>query len=99
MNAMIHIKVRLLGVFRELSGKSRVTIEFEDTVSVRKVVQRLTESLSSRLKETLIDPELSDPRPNALILVNGKEIGVLQGLQTMLDDSDEVVLLPVAHGG
>ena len=96
---MIHIKVRLLGVFRELSGKSRVTIEFEDTVSVRKVVQRLTESLSSRLKETLIDPELSDPRPNALILVNGKEIGVLQGLQTILDDNDEVVLLPVAHGG
>ena len=96
---MIHIKIRFLGVFRECSGKSRVTIEFEDAVTVRKVVQKLTEILSSRFKKILIDPELSDPRPNALILVNGKEIGVLQGLQTILDDDDEMVLLPVAHGG
>ena len=96
---MIHIEVKLLGVFRELSGKSRITVEFEDAVTVKKVVQRLTETLSSSFKEALIDPELSDPRPNALILVAGKEIGVLQGLQTMLDDGDEMVLLPVAHGG
>ena len=96
---MIHVKVKLLGVFREFSAKSRVTIEFEDAVTVRKAVQKLTETLSSKFKEALIDPELSDPRPNALILVNGKEIGVLQGLQTMLDDDDEIVLLPVAHGG
>jgi len=96
---MIRIKVRLLGVFRELSGKRRVTMEFEEAVTARKVIQKLTESLSSKFKETLIDPELSDPRLNALILVNGKEIGVLHGLQTILDDGDEMVLLPVAHGG
>jgi MoaD family protein len=96
---MIHIKIKLLGVFRELSGKNRVTAEFKDAVTVRKVLQKLTEILSSKFKETLIDPELNDPRPNALILVNGKEIGVLQGLQTILDDGDEMVLLPVAHGG
>ncbi len=96
---MIHIKVKFLGIFRELSGKSRVTLEFEEAATVRKVVQKLAETFSSRFKETLIDPELSDPRPNALILVNGKEIGVLQGLQTVLNDGDEMVLLPVAHGG
>jgi len=96
---MIHVKVKFLGVFRELSGKNRVIIEFEDAVTVRRVVQKLTETLPSKFKETLIDPELGDPRPNALILVNGKEIGVLRGLQTILDDSNEVVLLPVAHGG
>jgi len=96
---MIRVKVKLLGVFRELSGKSQVTTEFEDAVTVRKVVRKLTETLPPKFKETLIDPELSDPRPSALILVNGKEIGVLQGLETILEDGDELVLLPVAHGG
>jgi len=96
---MIRVKIKLLGVFRELSGKSRVTMEFEEAATVGKVVQKLTDTLSSRFKEALIDPELGDPRPNALILVNGKEIGVLQGLQTILDDGDELILLPVAHGG
>jgi len=96
---MIRVKVKLLGVFRELSGKNRVIIEFEDAVTMREVVRKLTETLPSKFKETLIDPELGDPRPNALILVNGKEVGVLQGLQTIIDDGDEMVLLPVAHGG
>jgi len=52
-----------------------------------------------RLKRTLIDPELEDPRPNTLILVNGREISVLNGLETMLEDGDEIVFIPVLHTG
>ena len=51
------------------------------------------------LKRSLIDPHLEDPRPNALIIVNGREIGVLAGLETKLKDGDEVVFIPVIHGG
>jgi molybdopterin converting factor small subunit len=31
--------------------------------------------------------------------VNGKEISVLQGLETVIKDGDEVVFVPVLHGG
>jgi molybdopterin converting factor small subunit len=31
--------------------------------------------------------------------VNGKEISVLNGLDTVLKDGDEVVFVPVVHGG
>lgn len=51
------------------------------------------------LTQSLIDQQLKDPRPNVLIIVNGKEIGVLNGLETNLQDDDEVVLVPVVHGG
>jgi len=47
----------------------------------------------------LIDPELNDPLPNAVILVNGKEIGILKGLETEVRDRDEIVIIPVIHGG
>ena len=40
-----------------------------------------------------------DPRPNALIMVSGREISTLNGLDTMLTEEDELSLLPVAHGG
>lgn len=52
-----------------------------------------------RLKRTLVDLDLEDPRPNTLILVNGKEISVLNGLETMLKDGDEIVFIPVLHAG
>ena len=92
------VNVRLLGVFRGFSGESRVTLKLEQP-TVRKVVQKLADSLSVEAKRLLVDPELNDPRPNALILVNGKEIGVLKGLETEINEGDELTLIPVAHGG
>ena len=95
----VEIKVRLFGVFRGISGKDRLRMEFEKSASMRDVIQRLVQSFSPELRRVLIDPELVDPRPNALILVNGKEINVLKGLETHVGDGDEVVLIPVSHGG
>jgi len=95
----IHANVRILGVFRGLSRKSWVSLETEEPTTVRKVIQKLTEAFSPEFKRILIDPELEDPRPNALILVNGREISVLRGLETEVNDGDEIVLVPVSHGG
>ncbi|MEA2090125.1 MAG: MoaD/ThiS family protein [Thermoproteota archaeon] len=95
----IKIKVRLLGVFQSLSGKKTVLMELEEPSTVRKVVDKLVEVSSHQFKLALIDVELNDPRPNSLILVNGKEITVLNGLETQVKHGDELVLIPVRHGG
>ena len=95
----IKLRVRLLGVFRGLSGMGQLDMEFEKPVLVGKVIRRLVELFSPEFKRVLIDPELGDPRPNAIILVNEKEISVLRGLETEVSNGDEIVLIPVSHGG
>lgn len=95
----MNVKVKLLGVFRGLSGKSRLSIELDEPTIMRKLVEKLAESLSPKFKRALVDLELDDPRPNTLILVNGREISVLHGLETEICDGDEVVLIPVSHRG
>jgi molybdopterin converting factor small subunit len=92
------ITVRFVGAFRSVSGKSRLTIKFEDVIPLREAIKKIVEEVP-KIERALIDPDLGDPRPNALILVNGKEISVLDGLETMLGDRDEVVFVPVIHGG
>jgi len=94
----IRVNVRLLGVFRGLSGKSQVSLKLEQP-TVRKVIKKLADSLPKKAKPLLVDPELNDPRPNAIILVNGKEISVLKGLETEIKEGDEVTLIPISHGG
>ena len=95
-----NVDVRLIGIFRVLSGKSSLPVELKkEPAIVGKVIQKLVEMSSPEFKEALIDPELNDPRPNALILVNGKEISALQGLKTEVDKGDEIVLVPISHGG
>lgn len=97
---VISVKVRLIGIYRVLSGKSKLPVELEEEPAiVRKVIQKLVEAFSPEFKDALIDPELKDPRPNALILVNGKEISVLEGMETDVNKGDEIVLVPVSHGG
>ena len=94
------LKITLLGVFRGISGKNQLYLDFEQNeVSVQKMVQRLVTLFSPEFKRALVDPELDNPGPNALILVNGQEIGLLNGINTKVKDGDEIVLIPVSHGG
>ncbi|MEM3700594.1 MAG: MoaD/ThiS family protein [Candidatus Bathyarchaeia archaeon] len=92
------VNVNFIGAFRTLSGRNKIAITIKDTMPLKEVVKKTVEKVPA-LKRALIDPELEDPRPNALILVNGKEISVLNGLETLVKDGDEIVLVPVIHGG
>jgi molybdopterin converting factor small subunit len=94
----VAITVRFIGSLRASAGKNRLTLQFEKGASLREVISRIVDD-RPKLKRALIDPELNDPRTNSLILVNGKEIGVLEGLETKLEDGDELTLISVVHGG
>jgi molybdopterin converting factor small subunit len=66
--------------------------------TVKELIDRISAS-SPSLKQSLIGGEGGKVRPNSLVLVNGREISVLNGLDTILKDDDEVVFIPVVHGG
>jgi molybdopterin synthase sulfur carrier subunit len=91
------ITVKFVGTLRHSSGKDTRLVDCGEC-SVKELIRNLTRRKPD-LRRNLIAEELGDPRPNALILVNGKEISVMNGLNTALKDGDEVVLVPVAHGG
>ncbi len=96
---VVNVEVRFLGIFQRLSGKKRFQVNLEEPATVREVIMKLTETFSSEFKRVLVDSGLKDPRPNSLILVGGKEISALQGLDTEVKDAEEVVLVPMVHGG
>jgi len=92
------VDIRLLGIFEEAFGSDHTSITVETPRSLREVIMEITKS-SPKLTRVLIDAELLDPRPNAVILVNGKDISVLGGLETEIEAGDRIVLIPVTHGG
>lgn len=91
--------MKFVGSLRNTIGKGRVKLKINGAdKTIRDLIGIIVEEFP-QAKRALIDPELEDPRPNALIIVNGKEISVLNGLETILKDEDEVVFVPVSHGG
>jgi molybdopterin synthase sulfur carrier subunit len=90
--------IKFIGALRHLSGKAEFTISFQDEISIKILVDKITQDLPE-LKHTFSDQDLNDSRSNSLVLVNGREISVLNGYETKLKDGDEIVFVPVVHGG
>jgi len=97
----LKIRVKLYGVFRTAAHSASIQLELH---SPNPIVRTAIDSLASQsdflaLIQLLLSDESRDPRPNALIMVSGREISTIGGLETPLVESDELSLLPIAHGG
>jgi len=88
------ITIRFIGALRHASGANELALDFKRGISIKELISKITKEMPA-LKRSLIDQQLV----YALILVNGKEISVLNGLETNLKDGDHVVFVPVVHGG
>lgn len=82
------VKVKVFAILIDLVGKK--ILEVEDV----KTVEELLDELDSRFPG--FKKELED---GYLILVNGKNIEHLQGLETPIEERDTVSIFPPAGGG
>ena len=92
------LTIKFIGALRHVSDKTQLTINYEEGMSLKQLMAKMLQEAPT-LERTLGDQQLDDSRFNALILVNGREISVLNGLETKLKDGDEIVFVPVVHGG
>ena len=96
----MNVTVKLLGVHQSIVGKESFVLNMDAGEKIGELVNQIPELVGNEaFRRILIDPELNDPRPNNVILVNGREISSLNGLETELKDGDEVVVIPLVHGG
>ena len=92
------ITVKFVGSLRHVSGMNELALAHKEGFSVKELIIEIAGELPE-LKRSMVDPQLETLHTNALILVNGREISVLNGLDTNVKDGDEIVLVPVVHGG
>ena len=92
------LAVKFVGGLRHFSGTKEYSMNFRSCGTVKELINRIIEEFPG-IKQSLWNEQLGDPTVSTLILVNNKEISVLNGLETSLKDGDEVVLVPFVHGG
>ncbi|MFQ6075262.1 MAG: MoaD/ThiS family protein [Candidatus Bathyarchaeia archaeon] len=95
----IRVGIRFVGTLRGLLGKGGYEADLEKPGTVAALLHALNVGLGPEFRDIVFDRDLNDPRPNVLILVNGREIGLLDGIKTVLKEGDVVTILPVSHGG
>ena len=92
------VTIKFIGALRHVSGKTELIISVKDEVALKELLSRMSQEMP-QLEKTFSDQQPNDSTSNALILVNGREISVLKGLETKINDGDEIVFVPVVHGG
>ena len=91
------ITVKFFASFREVFGKSQVSVPV--TKDVRALLDKLVEEIGSKLSEQFYEPGTHKLRDTVNILVNGRGISLLNGLNTPLKDGDTVAIFPPVSGG
>lgn len=92
----MEIHLRLFGLGKRAAGHTDSTMHLGRGDTVGSLVEALcTEGgcLSAYLKESAVAED------RLLILVNGRSVHILQGLDTPLTDGDRVTIMPKAFGG
>lgn len=92
------VTLKFVGTLRNTLGKGKISLAVDGTLSLKQLISELVVK-EPALKRSLDLQRLEELQSSTLILVNGREISVLGGLETVLADGDEVVFVPVVHGG
>jgi len=93
----VKLRVKFLATLYELTGVLKTEVEVPDGLTIRGLIDALARKYAE-LREELLD-EGGNLKPMYNILVNGRAVEWLNGLDTRLKDGDEVVFIPPAAGG
>jgi len=88
----MRVRIRFLGSLRPVNASR----EFEMVLPANSKMIDLIDSISNDYPEAAV--MLGNPARN-LIMLDGIEIGNLEGLETSIGNGSEVVVVPVTHGG
>jgi len=92
------IWVEFVGILQNETGTSKLQINIDAPITVSTMIERLKTSF--KLKQNLLlEHEAGHLRQNTLTLVNGKDINILEGLETKLKDDDIITIIQISHGG
>lgn len=87
-------KVKFSSALKSTTGESETTV---DAATVGDALQELTDRYGDDFEQKILED--GGVRRFINIYVSGEEIEHLDGLDTKLDDSDEISILPAVAGG
>ena len=93
------VKVHYLGLIRKLINQSEDEFELEEGALLSVVLDRISGLYGRPFEKEFYEPGLKDVKMGFVVTVNGVLMGQLHGLDTRLNDGDNIVLMSLMSGG
>ena len=92
----MELELRFFATFREAVGGKTVAYEVDDGATVGDVLRSLEAEYDGLEERLLADDALA---PQISVLKNGREVLHMDGLDTTLEDGDQLSIFPPVAGG
>ncbi len=91
------MRVKFFATLRPLAGAKEAEVELRTKDTVGSVLEKLTAEYPA-LKERILDEE-GNLQSSINVLLNGRNIRFLDGLDTAIQEGDQLALFPPVGGG
>ena len=91
------MRVKIFATLRPLVGAKEVEVDVEAGDTVRNVLEKLTVEYPA-LRERVLDDD-GNLQSSIHVLVNGRSIEFLRGINSTIQEDDELALFPPVGGG
>jgi len=95
----LKVKVQYLGFIRNLIKRSEDEFELEEGASLSELLNQIAGMYGKAFQKEVYEPGLKDVKMGFVVTVNGILIGQLQGVDTRLNNDDNIILMSLMSGG
>jgi sulfur-carrier protein len=99
---VITVNVRTILTIKKILGKGEFDVSVPEGSSLDDLLSHMIRTWGDQLSSYLLNLDSKgDTRQARLvrIMINGRDIEFLNGLETVLHEGDEVLILPIVSGG
>ncbi len=99
MRELITVKLKTILAMKNILGQPELEVALAEGSTVRDLLAWMVNRWGQELSEQLFQPGTDLPLPHLRFMVNGRAIQFLNGLETVLKEGDEFMMLPMVAGG
>jgi molybdopterin converting factor small subunit len=93
------VKVQYLGFIKNLIKKREDEFELQEGASLSQLLNKIAGIYGKPFQKEVYEPGLKDVKMGFVVTVNGVLIGQLKGVDTKLNNGDNVILMSLMSGG
>ncbi|MFW9867092.1 MAG: MoaD/ThiS family protein [Candidatus Thorarchaeota archaeon] len=95
---MLTAKIVFLSLLTDITQVDEVSLNLDDGSIIRTVLEQLSSRFGDKFEE-MIYKNSKDLSKYVLITINGEDIRSLNGLETKIQQNDEISFIPAIAGG
>ncbi len=93
------VKLHYVGLVRDFTNRSDDEFNLPEGSSLLDLLNKLAGAYGKPFQKEIFEPGLKDLKGNFVLTINGSLMGQLNGIETCLNDNDNVVLMSLMTGG